>query len=110
MDLTLHPYPSSYATIASLFLTKSLGVESTSAPSILLDMWYLLRSYQDLPFVIAPADLGRLTGGIEDPSRCQGALFCFSVCFAMSSSSLEISAELCRVLWGFVVSELSRRY
>lgn len=48
-----------------------------------------------VPFVIAPADRRRATGGTLDPSRCHGALVCFSFFCTIASSSLDFKAPDC---------------
>lgn len=45
-----------------------------------------------VPFFIAPADRRRATGGTLDPSRCHGALICFSFSCTIASSSLDFEA------------------
>lgn len=45
-----------------------------------------------VPFVIAPADRRRATGGTLDPSRCHGALVCFSFSCTIASSSFDFEA------------------
>lgn len=44
-----------------------------------------------VPLTIAPAERGRLTGGVSEPSRCHGVLLCFS----LSSSVIWVAEELC---------------
>lgn len=48
-----------------------------------------------VPFVIAPADRRRATGGTLDPSRCHGALVCFSFSCIVASLSLDFRAPDC---------------
>lgn len=42
-----------------------------------------------MPFVIAPADRCRITGGKLDPSRCHGALICFSFSCKIAFSKFD---------------------
>ena len=47
------------------------------------------RTADWLPLVMAPAERGRATGGVSEPSRCHGALVCFSFSRPMANSRFD---------------------
>lgn len=49
----------------------------------------------DGPFVIAPALLIRLTGGLSLPSLCHGVLVCSSFAWPIASSIWELNSSSC---------------
>ena len=48
-----------------------------------------MKAY-DLPFVMAPAENWRATGGLSDPSRCHGVRVCFSLSATIFRSNSEL--------------------
>lgn len=50
-----------------------------------------------LPLIMAPAERWRATGGMSEPSRCHGALFCLSLSALMAFSMVD-SLLIC-IVW-----------